>query len=193
MWCWWWTGRSPPPRPTALLPPSSDGKPEAATAVAVAPDDEHEDARNMLSCIWMTSNKLGNLLHLVGWFSWKERRTLCAWNKNFKGEEHVSAREFTLQVYCTINKGKGTAVVWSLYQISGLQAADWTKRGSIPSRATPFPFQLMVQRSAKLVNNIQPMPRLRISGCIHMLPHISYDVHRQLCLYRTKKEEINRE
>ena len=35
------------PRPTALLSPSSDGKPEAATAVAVAPDDGHEDARNM--------------------------------------------------------------------------------------------------------------------------------------------------
>jgi len=39
------------PKPTALLPPSSDGKPEAATAVVVAPDDGHEDARNMLSCI----------------------------------------------------------------------------------------------------------------------------------------------
>ena len=39
------------PRPTALLSPSSDGKPEAATAVVVAPDDGHEDARNMLSCI----------------------------------------------------------------------------------------------------------------------------------------------
>jgi hypothetical protein len=26
-------------------------KPEAATAVVVAPDDGHEDARNMLSCI----------------------------------------------------------------------------------------------------------------------------------------------
>ena len=37
-------------RPTALLSTSSDGKPEAATAV-VAPDDGHEDARNMLSCI----------------------------------------------------------------------------------------------------------------------------------------------
>jgi hypothetical protein len=36
------------PRPTALLPPSSDGKPEAAAAVVVAPDDVHEDARNML-------------------------------------------------------------------------------------------------------------------------------------------------
>jgi hypothetical protein len=35
---------------SALLSPSSDGKPEAATAV-VAPDDGHEDARNMLSCI----------------------------------------------------------------------------------------------------------------------------------------------
>jgi len=39
------------PRPTALLSPSSDGKPEAATAAVVAPDDGHEDARNMLSCI----------------------------------------------------------------------------------------------------------------------------------------------
>jgi hypothetical protein len=39
------------PRPTALLSPSSDSKPEAATAVVVAPDDGHEDARNMLSCI----------------------------------------------------------------------------------------------------------------------------------------------
>jgi hypothetical protein len=37
------------PRPTALLPSRSDGKPEAATAVVVAPDDGHEDARNMLS------------------------------------------------------------------------------------------------------------------------------------------------
>jgi hypothetical protein len=28
-----------------------DGKPEATTAVVVDPDDGHEDARNMLSCI----------------------------------------------------------------------------------------------------------------------------------------------
>jgi hypothetical protein len=34
-----------------LLSPSSDGKPEAATAAFVAPDDGQEDARNMLSCI----------------------------------------------------------------------------------------------------------------------------------------------
>jgi hypothetical protein len=39
------------PRPTALLPPSSDGKPEAASAVFVPLDDGREDARNMLSCI----------------------------------------------------------------------------------------------------------------------------------------------
>jgi hypothetical protein len=39
------------PRPTWLLSPSSDSKPEAATAVVVAPDDGHDDARNMLSCI----------------------------------------------------------------------------------------------------------------------------------------------
>ena len=39
------------PRPTALLPPRFEGKPEAANAVFVAPDDGNEDARNMLSCI----------------------------------------------------------------------------------------------------------------------------------------------
>ena len=44
-------GRPARPRKTALLPPSSDGKPEAATAVVVASDDGHENARNMLSCI----------------------------------------------------------------------------------------------------------------------------------------------
>jgi hypothetical protein len=43
--------KSARPRPTALLSPSSDGEPEAATAVVVAPDDGHEDARNMLSRI----------------------------------------------------------------------------------------------------------------------------------------------
>jgi hypothetical protein len=36
---------------TVLLLPSSYGKPEAATAVVVAPDDGHKDARDMLSCI----------------------------------------------------------------------------------------------------------------------------------------------
>jgi hypothetical protein len=60
------SGKPARPRPTALLSPSSDGKPEAATAVVVAPDDGHEDAQNMLNCIYMTSNKLENLLHLVG-------------------------------------------------------------------------------------------------------------------------------
>jgi len=44
-------GRPARPRPTALLPPRSNGKPDAATAVVVAPDDGHEDARYMLSCI----------------------------------------------------------------------------------------------------------------------------------------------
>jgi hypothetical protein len=39
------------PRPTALLSPTTDSKPEAPTAVVVAPDDGHEVARNMLSCI----------------------------------------------------------------------------------------------------------------------------------------------
>jgi len=44
-------GRPAQQRPTALLSPSSDGKPEAAAAVVVAPDDGYKDARNMLSCI----------------------------------------------------------------------------------------------------------------------------------------------
>jgi len=46
-----WTGQPAQPLPTALLSPSSDSKSEAATAVVVASDDGHEDARNMLSCI----------------------------------------------------------------------------------------------------------------------------------------------
>jgi hypothetical protein len=33
------------------LPPRSNGKPEAPTAVVVASDDGHEDVRNMLSCV----------------------------------------------------------------------------------------------------------------------------------------------
>ena len=41
--------RSARSRPTTLLSPRSDGKPEATTAVIVAPDDGHEGARNMLS------------------------------------------------------------------------------------------------------------------------------------------------
>jgi hypothetical protein len=45
------TGRPARPRTTALLSPSFDGKPEAATAVFVAPDNGNEDARNMLRCI----------------------------------------------------------------------------------------------------------------------------------------------
>ena len=44
-------GRPARPRPTALLSPSSDCKPEAVTAVVIAPHDGHEDDRNMLSCI----------------------------------------------------------------------------------------------------------------------------------------------
>ena len=39
------------PRLTTLLPPRSNGKPEAAAAIFVASDDGHDDARNMLSCI----------------------------------------------------------------------------------------------------------------------------------------------
>ena len=46
-------GRAGPdrPRPTTLLPPRSNGKPEAATVVDGLLMMGHEDARNMLSCI----------------------------------------------------------------------------------------------------------------------------------------------
>jgi hypothetical protein len=44
-------GRADRPRPTARIPPRSNGKPVVATAVVGAPDDGHEDARNMLSSI----------------------------------------------------------------------------------------------------------------------------------------------
>jgi len=54
------------PRPTALLPPRSNGKPEAATEVVAAPDYGYKDARNMLSCIQTTGNKAERLMHLVG-------------------------------------------------------------------------------------------------------------------------------
>jgi len=39
-----WPGWPARPRTTALQSPSSEGKPEAATAVVVAPDDGREDA-----------------------------------------------------------------------------------------------------------------------------------------------------
>ena len=49
--CWSWSGQPARPRPTELLSPSSDSKPEAATAAVVALDDGHEVAQNMLRCI----------------------------------------------------------------------------------------------------------------------------------------------
>jgi hypothetical protein len=50
------------PRPTALLQPISGGKPEAAAAVVLAPDDGHKDARNMLSCSNKTPNQIQQLV-----------------------------------------------------------------------------------------------------------------------------------
>jgi hypothetical protein len=38
-----------------------------STAVVVAPDNGHENARNMLCHICKTSNKLENFLHFVGY------------------------------------------------------------------------------------------------------------------------------
>jgi hypothetical protein len=59
-------GQRARPRTTTLLSSRSDGKPEAATAAVVAPDDGHKEARNTFSCISTTSGKLEKLLHLVG-------------------------------------------------------------------------------------------------------------------------------
>jgi len=49
--CWSWSGRSARPRPTAMLPPRSNGKTRGCYSSYWAPDDGHEDARNMLGCI----------------------------------------------------------------------------------------------------------------------------------------------
>jgi hypothetical protein len=43
--------RADPKTTNSTVSPSSDGKPEAAIAVAVAHDDGREDTQNMLSCI----------------------------------------------------------------------------------------------------------------------------------------------
>jgi hypothetical protein len=67
---WSWSGRPARPRPTALLPPHSNGKTKDHYCSCWAPDDGHEDARNMLSCTLTSGNKLEKLLHLVGWFIW---------------------------------------------------------------------------------------------------------------------------
>jgi hypothetical protein len=56
----------------ALLPPRSNGKTRGCYC-SWAPDDGREDARNMLSCTYTSSNKLEKLLHLVGWFIWNVR------------------------------------------------------------------------------------------------------------------------
>ena len=66
-------GRPARPRPT----PRSNGKIRGCNCSCWAPDDGREDARNMLSCTyeWTSSNKLEKLLHLVGWFIWKEKST----------------------------------------------------------------------------------------------------------------------
>jgi len=53
-----------------LLPPCSSGKTRGCYCSRWAPDDGREDARNMLSRTQTSSNKLEELLHLVGWFIW---------------------------------------------------------------------------------------------------------------------------
>jgi hypothetical protein len=58
------------PRPAALLMPRSNSKTRGCYCNCWAPDDGRVDARNMLSCTWTSSNKLEELLHLVGWFIW---------------------------------------------------------------------------------------------------------------------------
>jgi len=58
------------PRPTALLSLRCNSKTRGCYCSCWAPDDGREDARNTLSCIWTSSNKLEKLSHLVGWFIW---------------------------------------------------------------------------------------------------------------------------
>jgi hypothetical protein len=53
-----------------LLPPRSNGKTRGCYCSCWAPDDGREDARNMLGRTQTSSNKLEELLHLVGWFIW---------------------------------------------------------------------------------------------------------------------------
>ena len=60
------------PRPTTLQPALSNSKTGGSLVQLNAPDDGRGDARNMLSHTWTSSNKLVELLHLVGWFIWIE-------------------------------------------------------------------------------------------------------------------------
>jgi hypothetical protein len=53
-----------------MLSPRSNGKTRGCYCSCWAPDDRREDARNMLSCKYTSSNKLKKLLRLVGWFIW---------------------------------------------------------------------------------------------------------------------------
>jgi hypothetical protein len=64
------TDGSARPRPTALLSPRSEGKTRGCYCSCGAPDDKRENARNMLSCKYTSSNILEKLLHLVGRFIW---------------------------------------------------------------------------------------------------------------------------
>jgi len=65
------SGRPARPRPTALLPPRSDGKPEAATAVVELLMMGMRIPKTCWAVFRRQCNKLEVLLHLVGWFSWK--------------------------------------------------------------------------------------------------------------------------
>jgi hypothetical protein len=61
----------------------------AVSLVVVGSDRTGQEyARNILICIWTTSNKSERLMHLVGWFIWKYfcslSRHSIKWRKNFK-------------------------------------------------------------------------------------------------------------
>jgi len=58
-------------RPTTLLPPRSNGKPEAATAVyKLLMMGKRMPETCWAVRIWTTSNKSERLMHLLGWFIW---------------------------------------------------------------------------------------------------------------------------
>jgi len=97
------------PRPTALLSPSCDGKPEAATAV-VASDGGHVDARNMLSFI-QTSGRLEKLAAYC-WLIQLKLPSSCLYRRT-----DITFKEITNYAGCTLTSlpVSGPLSVWFLW------------------------------------------------------------------------------
>jgi len=71
-----------------------------------APDDGQEDARNMLSCIWTTSNKSERLMHLVGWLIWiKKISTTMVGSRWLYRQSYLRERDL-------LNEGNHFLLIW---------------------------------------------------------------------------------